>query len=428
MYYFLKLGRAAAFALIVQSALSSLSGAPLRLNKAQAVLRAVQQNPALRAARTIIDQANGSASQAGRWQNPELSLDYSTDRWFNNQGERSVGLGFEQRFPVTNRLSLQKAIARDEVELAQAEVSNQVRLLCAEVESAVARVAALHAQLQLREQIIGLNRTFASFIETRIETGEASSIEANQVKIELYAVEQELQSLENKLLSERAALKLLMGMEVDASIELSHQFKLPATAPKLPALTADALANHPEYRMKSLLSGIADNRVSAAKAARWADVAVRVFFEEARSVDVPSGLGTDRSFGVGVSIPLPWMNRNQGLIEVSRAQQRQIKYELDAVGLKLRSEVSVQRERALRLYAQAQQYDQNLTQLVVQNVADMNTAYSAGQISLAERFRSQQQGLKIQSTQLAKLHEFEQAMILWKAATAACQLPHCQNK
>ena len=48
----------------------------------------------------------------------------------------------------------------------------------------------------------------------------------------------------------------------------------------------------------------------------------------------------------------------------------------------------------------------------------MNAAYSAGQVSLAELFRSQEQGLRMQSAQLTKLHDFEQAMIRWKAATA----------
>ena len=73
---------------------------------------------------------------------------------------------------------------------------------------------------------------------------------------------------------------------------------------------------------------------------------------------------------------------------------------------------------ATTLYQQARGYDQNLTQLVEKNIVEMNAAYSAGQVSLAELFRSQEQGLRLQSAQLTKLHDFEQAMIRWKAATA----------
>ena len=421
MVNFLKLKRAAAFVLIVQSILTSLVAAPLSLSKEQAVARALQQNPALNAARTTIDRALGNRQQAGRWANPELSIDYATDQTFNDEGEYGYSVGFEQRFPVTNRLRLQKSIAQDEIELAVAEVANQVRLLTLEVETSVAAATALEAQIELRDERLQLNRKFAAFMESRVQAGEVSSVETNQVQIELYAVEQEKQELSNTLLLELAKLKQLIGANVDAELSLTHQFELPATQPQLASLTQESLMQHPEYRMKALLSGISDKRVSVVKAERWADIAVRVFFDEERSVDDPGGLGTDRFFGVGVSIPLPLLDRKQGAILASRAEQRQFKYELDRVGLEVRSEAHTQATLAVSLYQQARDYDQHFTQLVEKNLAEMKSAYGAGQINLVELFRSQQQGLRVQSAQLTKLHDFEQAIIRWKAATAQAQ-------
>ncbi len=421
MYHFLKIRRATAFALIVQSSLTSLVAEALTVSKEQAVVRALQQNPALNAARTTIDRAEGNRQQAGRWANPELSIDYATDRTFNDEGEYGYSVGFEQRFPVTNRLRLQKSIAQDEIALAESEVANQVRLLTREVEASVAAATALEAQIKLRDERLKLNRKFAEFMESRVATGEVSSVETNQVQIEVYAVEQEKQELSNMLLLELAKLKQLIGADADVELSLTHQFELPASQPQLTSLTQQTLIQHPEYRMKSLLYRMSDKRISVAKAERWADIAVRVFFEEDRSVDDPDGLGTDRFFGVGVSIPLPLLDRKEGSIRASRAEQRQLKYELDRVGLEVRSEARTQATRAVSLYQQARQYDQNLTQLVERNLAEMNTAYGAGQIDLVELFRSQEQGLRVQSAQLAKLHDFEQAMIRWKAATAEAQ-------
>ncbi|MDG1302461.1 MAG: TolC family protein [Opitutae bacterium] len=418
MYHFLKLGRVAAFALIVQSTLSTLTAAPLTLTKEQAVVRALQQNPALNAARTTIDRAQGNRLQAGRWANPELSIDYATDETFNDEGEYAYSVGFEQRFPVTNRLRLQKEIAQDEIEIAQAEVANQVRVLTRAVEASLVSVTAIEAQIKLRDERLELNRSFVEFMESRFETGEVSSVAANQVQIELYAVEQEKQALANELLLQRATLKQLIGADVDTALRLVHSFELPAVQPELASLTHASLMQHPEYRMKALLYRISDKRISVTKAERWADIAVRVFFEEERGVDDPGGLGTDRFFGVGVSIPLPLLDRKEGALQASRAEQRQIKYELDRVGLEVRSEAHTQAARATSLYQQALSYDQNLTQLVEKNLTEMNAAYAAGQINLAELFRSQEQSLSMQSAQLTKLHDFEQAMIRWKAATA----------
>ena len=418
MYNFLKIGRSLAFALIAQATVSGLSAEPLRVTKAQAVAQALQANAGLMAARTTIERAQGNSRQAGRWSNPELSLDYATDETFNDEGEYGFVLGLEQRFPVTNRLRVQKAIAQDEIELAQVEVANQTRLLVLQVELSINSVAELQAQIALREERRALNQQFATFLESRIETGEASMIDTNQIRIEIYAVDQELQQLQDELAEQLTALRQLMGVVDGVEVAPEVDFKLPQASPELSLLTRESLQNHPEYRMKYMLLRIADKRVSVAKAERWADIALRVFFEEEKGMDDPGGLGRDRYLGVGVSIPLPLMDRNNGAIEASRAQQRQMKYELDYVGSKLRSTAKIQRERALNLYTQAQDYQTNLTQLVNKNVADMNTAYSAGQISLTELFRAQEQALKIQSTHIEMLHDYEQAMIYWKAATA----------
>ena len=416
MYNFLKLG--CVIALIFQLILSNLAAASLAFTQEQAVVYALQHNPGLNAARTTINRVQGYRQEAGRWQNPELSIDYATDQTFNNEGQYGYSLGFEQRFPVTNRLRLQKSIAQDEIELAQAEVANQVRLLRQKVEASVAATTALQAQIRLRDECLVLNRKFARFMESRVDFGEISSLELNQVQIELYAVEQEKQELMDMRLLELANLKQLIGIGVDTELIFKHQFKLPRMQPQFTSLTQEMLMQHPEYLMKTLLYRISDKRISVAKAERWADIAVRVFFEEERSVDDPGRLSTDHFFGAGVSIPLPLMDRKEGLLQASRAEQRQIKYELDQVRLKLRSEVSTQATRAMSLYQQVRGYNQNLTQLVKENIAEVKMAYGAGQISLAELFRSQEQGLRMQSAQLTKLHDFEQAIIAWKAATA----------
>lgn len=415
--HYLKLGCLIGVAVIVQSTLNRLMAEPLVLTKAQAVLYALQYNPALNAARTTIDRAQGYRQQAGRWQNPELSIDYATDQTFNNEGEQVYSVGFEQRFPVTNRLSLQQAIAADEIELAQAEVANQIRLLTCQVEARVVSISALEAQLKLRDERMELNQTFARFMESRIDTGEVSSLETNQVQIQFYAVEQEKQALSNRLLLEHAQLKQLIGATVDTELKVVHLFELPVTVPQLTSLTQETLMQHPEYQIKSLLYRISDKRISVAKADRWADIALRVFFEDTRSIDTPSGLNTDRFFGVGVSIPLPLADRKQGRLRASRAERRQMQYELDQVCLQLRSEAQLQAMRALHLYEQARGNNRHLTQLLNKNLAEMSAAYGAGQISLAELFRSQEQGLRMHSAQLTKLHDFEQAMIRWRAAT-----------
>ena len=84
----------------------------------------------------------------------------------------------------------------------------------------------------------------------------------------------------------------------------------------------------------------------------------------------------------------------------------------------MKNEASLRRHQVLQLHSQAEAYDSRLTQLVAENLEDMQGAYAAGQIALTELFRAQQQGFKVRSAHLSMLHDYEQAMIDWESATA----------
>ena len=70
---------------------------------------------------------------------------------FNDEGEQSYSIGFEQRFPITNRLKLLKSVSAIEVKLAEAELRDQERLLIRDVESAVELISSLNQRLSLLE-------------------------------------------------------------------------------------------------------------------------------------------------------------------------------------------------------------------------------------------------------------------------------------
>ena len=119
---------------LVCAALFSMAGSlsaqsQVTLNSEEAVQMALANNPLLQDAHAVVSQAEARFLQSGRLDNPELGLSYAGDQAFNNEGEQSFGLAFSQRFPVTNRLKLEKALAQKEIEVARAEIDDEVRLL-----------------------------------------------------------------------------------------------------------------------------------------------------------------------------------------------------------------------------------------------------------------------------------------------------------
>jgi len=273
------------------------------------------------------------------------------------------------------------------------------------------------AELALRTQLTELNRNFLKFIESRVRTGEASTVEVDQLRMTLYVTEQEAHHLEHQLIAERAALRELLGVASDFEFEVDTTLAMPSKRPALSELTQDILERHPSYRLRRLLLQLAEGRVASARAERWADVAVEIFYKEERGMDAPEGLGRDRFFGLGLSVPLPLHDRNQGNIAAQRAARSEMQWRLQATASKLRIEAKLQADLADELYHQAEKYETELLPVLERNAAAMREAYTNGQVSLAELFQMQEQQLKIQSTQIEVLSELTKAHIRWSAAT-----------
>jgi cobalt-zinc-cadmium efflux system outer membrane protein len=404
-------------ALIFGGGVFSLASAT-ELNPQDVVEMALERNPWLRAARTVVAQAEGRLLQAGRLDNPELALSYAGDQVFNDEGEQSFGLAFIQRFPVTNRLKLEKSLAAREVEVARVEIENEVRLLVQEVQLAIVALATTQAELELREQLKQLNREFLEFIESRVQTGEASLVEVDQLRLALYGIEQEVHHLEHRLTIEKFALWDLMGGVVpDAELKLADAITMYPSSPALPDFDQAHLEAHPQYRLRRLLLQLAEGRIANTRAERWADVALQVFYEEERGVDAPEGLGRDRFFGFALSVPLPLHDRQQGTLAAQHAERSEMQWRLQATASELRVEADLQRRLVADLHHQAVKYESEVSGLVERNLAAMQEAYAKGLISLTELVQTQTQRLKIQSMQLGLLSELAQARIHWSAAT-----------
>jgi cobalt-zinc-cadmium efflux system outer membrane protein len=410
--------RYSCFVLLVFAGSSLSAATDNKLSSAEAVQLAIAQNPLLQAARSVVAQAEGGLLQAGRWDNPELGIRYAGDQAFNHEGEQSFGLAFSQRFPVTKRLQLEKAVAQKEVELARAEIDNQVRLLTQQVQLAVVALAETEAELELRQALSQLNRDFLAFIESRIETGEASQVEADQLRITLYAIQQEARHLQHRQTQQQAELRELMGVAPEYAIRLDYSFEVAATQAELPELGEATLKAHPAYQVRQLLLELAEGHIANARAERWADIAIELFYEEERGVDAPDDLERDRFIGIGISVPLPWHDRNQGNVAKRRAFRNEMQWRLQATASKLRIAAAMQRDLVYTLHAQALEYESEVTALIERNLKAVQDGYANGQISLSELFQTQAQRLKIQSTHIEMLSELAKARIHWSAATA----------
>lgn len=381
------------------------------------VQTALRDNPGLQGARTVLDAARERIGVAGRLENPSLSLSYADDSAFNSEGEMGYEIGFAQKFPITRRLQLDRWIAEDALALAEAEIAERERKLRTEVEFAVFALAEANAHRERLDRLIELNRKSLRFIESRVELGEASEVDVNRIRLEIYSLEQTLRQAQNRAVIQEATLLELCALPESTRIQLDFHFEAPSEVYALPALTNDALEAHPSYVVAQRMLQLAEKNLSLAQAGRWGDIEVEFFFEEERGVDEPGGLGRDRFFGIGLSVPLPIYDQNQFAVAERRSDRDRLRWELRGIESSLRHAASAEREIAARISAEVVDSQRELIAVMESNLEVMNDAYTAGQVSLTDLFRTQEQNLRIQSTQLALLRELAESLSRWRAAT-----------
>ncbi len=190
------------------------------------------QNPDLTAARLRIREAVGRMKQSGRPANPELETSLEHNPRFR---EGKFEIGISQRFPVTNRLRLEKEISLTEVKTAEAEVRDVERQLIGQAREAVVKILATRQRRELLREQSGVSGEFAKFLSEAAAKGEGSALDAGQAKLEAAGLSTEIRQLDASEVALVGELKPLLGMRPGESLSIGGT--LPE--PSLPNTAAD---------------------------------------------------------------------------------------------------------------------------------------------------------------------------------------------
>jgi len=311
----------------------ALATLPLRAAENQSrpieafVAEALAGNPELKFYEAEIAVALGDRRTAGNWQNPvlgaELGRIQADDLNGNKLGEGAAwSVSVAQTFEFPGRVSLRKAIAGRQVNLAElgleqfrAALAMRVRLLACKLLAAQERAQATQAVSKRFQDLLAVlvqrdPAGVAPMLDTRII--EASSLSLNRRAAEAG----------RDLLDARFDLNQLRGMPVNSPVAVRRTGLTLRPGPPLETLLASARTRNFEIRARAAELEQQGFRVRLTDNERWPAVTIAPYISNQRGAD------DQRQFGIGVSIPLPLWNRNAGNIEASKARQLQAEVSL----------------------------------------------------------------------------------------------------
>jgi len=307
----------------------------LPLTLPQALQAAYANNPTLRAAGRAIGIADGERVQAGLLPNPELSVSTEgTDR-----RSRVETVEMAQVIELGGKRSARIAAADHERQLAVEALRDRRSQLRADVMAAYLAALTMQERVLLARSAIEVASRATNAATRRVTAGKISPVEQTRSRIAESTVRLELSQAEADLSLALRRLATLMG----STGVIDQPLVMPAfDFAAVPAMSelAQRLASAPRMRQARVQVSRQQAQVDLERALRVPDLRVTVGSQRDRE-------RADGSQAVlGISVPLPLFNRNQGNLAAAMHRADQARDELDAQQLELHQALADARQRA----------------------------------------------------------------------------------
>ncbi len=314
---------------------STVAKEALPLTLQQALQAAYDRNPDLRAASRAIGIADGVRVQAGVIPNPELGLSTEgTDR-----RSRVETVEIAQTIELGGKRSARIAAAEQERQLALESVRGRRAELRADVMSAYLDALIVQERVVLAQSAIDIASRATNAAARRVAAGKISPVEQTRSSVAEATVRLELTQATAELSLARRRLAALMGSTGTIEQPLVTPELEFAAIPKMTELE-QRLEAAPRLRQARVQVARQDAQVTVERSLRVPDIRVSV------------GSQRDRERGgatqtlLGLSIPIPLFNRNQGNLSSALQRADQARDELDAERVRVHQSLADARQRA----------------------------------------------------------------------------------
>jgi cobalt-zinc-cadmium efflux system outer membrane protein len=367
------------------------------LSLEQALAIAERQHPQLAEAHALVEAAAGRAQQAGTFPNPELIVgaqQLPLDSGASNQREFVAGVA--QPIPLGDRLGKARAAELLEREVRARGLEVVRRDLRKRVHSAFA-TALYQAQLQIAQSF----EKAVATTKARREAGDAVPEDLARVEMELARAKVELHRSQSLREQSRVALAAAMG---DATLKVnSLAGSLDATfeIPTLESLAAN-LSSQPEARAAEAGLRASNARVDLAKAERIPDVKVEALYHRLEAT-------RENTLDIGLSIPLPLLDRNQGRVREARAEAAAAQARVRATQLDLNARLRETHATLTASLASSRAFKTEILPRADTILKAVETRYAAGDISLGEILPVRRDWAVVQLAYLESLRDVLQA-------------------
>lgn len=392
----------------------------------EAIARALEREPSLRASRAQVEVARGVQAQAGLRPNPSLS--------FMHQEEPS-GTDNQTRVEVQWPLDLfrtkgRTTVADRELDAAQRAATEGERLLAADVRAKYGAVVAAARALSTSESLLSATTRQQTLMASRVEQGAAPPLDRNMLRVEVQRLEADRAVQAGLVERVLVELKRVLGLNPDAPLVLRESLEqiVMREQPSGVAVTGDleAAASRADVRQAEAQIAVAEAQIDRAEREGRFDVSLIGTYMRMDAGFPQTGFGPggnlERVRGVfhyvaaGAMVTLPVLNRNQGAVAATQAQRAAAAAQAEATRLTAETEIAAARARDAHARRALNAFSADTITLARQNLDVVRQTYELGRGTLLDVLNEQRRYLELERAYTDVLREAFEARQAVKTA------------
>jgi outer membrane protein TolC len=384
---------------------------------------ALNRNKEIEAVRESLRQAEARLTQARLRPNPSLEVSGTTDAMFGNEGDNAFSVTYSHPLELGGKRSKRINVEEAGIEVTKAEIADKERLLIGELRSLYVQAMGAASRMDLFDRLNGLNEQMVRVMDVRFRSGDASRLDSRLLAAETNQVRAQRLVAANQLTGTILQIRAIGGFSPTEPLLLKR--------PPLPAEIREseesavrlALENRPDLKAARVREELAEAGITLAKSQAVPTPAAFVRYGR-ESVPIVSTAGQPIAFDresvmeFGLSLPLPFFNREQGNIAEAASKRTQARSEREALEVAIRREVVLAYERFITAQQTLEILQTGVIQPNHESFQIVQLAYRLGEVRLLDIVNQQRVVVEAETSYANAQLEFNSALADLELATA----------
>lgn len=333
-----------------------------------------------------IDRARAGVITARLFDNPEISYENvlynpSSRKFFQTSsadGQGQFNVQYSQLIKLAGKRNKAIRLATIDVRRSEYEFSDLLRTLRYSLRTSLNNLHFLQQSAKVySREISSLEQTLSSF-RIQLNKGNVAEKEVLRIQSLLYSVRNEQASLLSEIEEKMAEVRIFTGLPAHTEVRVTEpEIQVADIAQHYMQLVDSALSNRPDLKAARAGSEYAALNLQLQKAGAVPDITLSATYDR-------QGSHVKHYTGLGLSLPLPLFNRNQGAIREAKTEVEANTSLVKQAEMVIRNEVEKAYRSALRSKEIYSSVPPGFSSDFNRLITEVNANYQKRNISLLE--------------------------------------------